>query len=115
MLIHRAEEETRAGRAAVKERAAHRIAGTRPSHELVAYAGTYHDDGYGDLRISVEKESLMLAWSSFRTPLEHFQYDTFDPVSGRLSGSPVRFQLDESGAVGKLNFLDVDFTRVKTK
>jgi CubicO group peptidase (beta-lactamase class C family) len=115
MLIHQAEEEAQAGRSAAKERAAGRVAGTKPSHAIAAYAGTYHDAGYGDVQITVDNGALVLAWSSFHAPLEHYHYDTFDARTGRLSGSQVVFRMSASGEISGLNFLDVDFTKVKIK
>ena len=82
VLIHHAEEETQAGRAAAKERKAHRAAGTTPSHDLAAFAGLYHDDGYGDVRITADKGSLALAWSSFRTPSNIFNTTHSKPRAG---------------------------------
>lgn len=115
MLIGHAEEETQTARAAAKERAARRVAGTKPSHDLTAYAGTYHDAGYGDVRISVENGALMLAWSSFRSPLDHYHYDTFDAKAERLNGSQAVFRLNAAGEVSELNLLGVDFAKAKTK
>jgi CubicO group peptidase (beta-lactamase class C family) len=105
--------ETQAGRAAVTERQAQRAAHTKPSRELEAYAGVYHDAGYGDVRIAVENGALTLEWSSFHSPLEHFHYDTFQAHDGRLDNSPVVFHLNAGGKVSGLTFLDVDFARMK--
>lgn len=73
-LQDRAEAEEQERKA---EREAKRHRGTRPSRELAAYAGTYHDDAYGTAEVSLEDKDLVLRWSSFRFPLAHWHYDTF--------------------------------------
>lgn len=115
LLMERGRKETEASRAAAKQRLAHRVPGTKPSHDLEAYAGDYHDAGYGDVRIAVENGALVLAWSSFRSQIDHRHFDTFDVKGGRLDGSPVVFRLAAGGEVSGLRFLDVDFMKAKTK
>ncbi|MDH4109554.1 MAG: serine hydrolase [Gammaproteobacteria bacterium] len=59
---------------------ASRNADSRPSLPLDAYAGTYRDAWYGDIRISVQDGTLWFysgRSEPLRGPLEHFQYDTF--------------------------------------
>jgi len=63
--------------AAEASRAAH----SKPSLLLDAYVGTYRDNWYGDIRISIQ-ENRRLYFQSLRSeslagPLEHFQFDTF--------------------------------------
>jgi hypothetical protein len=58
-----------------------RNARSKPSLPLAAYAGTYRDPWYGDVRVSLGKDG-QLEFRSERNeplhgPLEHFQYDTF--------------------------------------
>lgn len=53
---------------------------SRPSLPLSGYAGTYRDDWYGDVTLSLEDGKLIIRFS--RTPsltgtLEHWQHDTF--------------------------------------
>jgi hypothetical protein len=57
-----------------------RVAGSKPSLPLPAYAGTYRDDWYGDVTVTLEEGRPVLRFT--RTPslvgdLEHWQHDTF--------------------------------------
>jgi CubicO group peptidase (beta-lactamase class C family) len=66
-----------------------RAEGTAPSLSLAAYAGTYADSLYGEVRIAAEDGRLVArAGSNFTGDLEHWHHDTFlarwrDPVLGR--------------------------------
>jgi CubicO group peptidase (beta-lactamase class C family) len=60
--------------------AATRLADSKPSLPLAAYAGTYRDAWYGDVAIALEGGKLVIRFT--KTPalvgtLEHWQYDTF--------------------------------------
>lgn len=87
---------------------------TKPSRELVAYAGAYEEPAYGTARVSVENEALVLRWSSFTLPLEHYHFDTFD-VTGerRLPREQVTFSLAAAGNVARMDFLGMAFQRAK--
>ncbi|KAA9134027.1 serine hydrolase [Marinihelvus fidelis] len=58
-----------------------RNADSTPSLPLDAYAGTYRDDWYGPIELSLEDDGQLWFTSPrsapLRGPLEHFQYDTF--------------------------------------
>jgi CubicO group peptidase (beta-lactamase class C family) len=59
-LLERA-RQTRRERAAAREKTAReRVANTGPSHPLSAYAGTYASDLYGDARVEIENDKLVL-------------------------------------------------------
>lgn len=69
------------GAATVAEAEVARNADSRPSLPPEAYAGTYRDAWYGDIRITLDADNR-LWFQSGRSPalhgvLEHFQYDTF--------------------------------------
>jgi CubicO group peptidase (beta-lactamase class C family) len=107
-------------RAKQKEREAKRAKGTKPSRELTAYAGTFDDPAYGPVTLMVEKEALLLKWSSHSVRLEHFHYDTFtgkdaaeDSLDNPLANVTVTFTLDADGQVAALNMLGVEFKRPK--
>ena len=66
--------------AAEKKAEAARDASSKPSLPLARYAGTYTDQWYGDLLVTMEGTKLAMRFT--KTPslvgdLEHFQYDTF--------------------------------------
>jgi CubicO group peptidase (beta-lactamase class C family) len=82
---------------------------TRPSRELEAYAGSYHEPAYGTVRIEREGRKLVLRWSGYRVTLEHFHFDTFLPELKEerhsLYDKPAVFELDADGKVAVLHFL----------
>jgi CubicO group peptidase (beta-lactamase class C family) len=85
---------------------------TKPSRELSAYTGTFEDPAYGEAKVSLDGDGLLLEWSSFRLRLEHWHYDTFvtkgDPL---VNHKPVMFTLAADGDVEKLSFLEQEFKR----
>jgi hypothetical protein len=86
---------------------------TKPSRELTAYTGAYEDAGYGTAEISLDGESLALGWSSFKTKLQHFHFDTFSPTEPRLLTEQVQFTLGADGEVNGLNFQGIHFKKKK--
>jgi hypothetical protein len=69
------------GAATVAEAEASRNADSKPGLPLVAYTGTYRDDWYGDISITLDEDGR-LWFQSGRSAglhgiLKHFQYDTF--------------------------------------
>ncbi len=55
-----------------------KIADTRPSRDLAAYAGDYLHPGYGTLRVSVEEDELTLLFNGIEAPLEHWHYEVWN-------------------------------------
>jgi CubicO group peptidase (beta-lactamase class C family) len=98
---------------------ASRKKGTSPSRELSAYAGTYRDRAYGELRVVIEGKRLVVDWSGFHIGLEHFHFDTFltrldkDPRTILLENELARFELDGDGNVKTLHLLGRTFVRGK--
>ena len=100
-----------------KTRDESRVKGTSPSLALDRYAGSYEDDLYGTIAVSLEEGRLVLrrhtAWVG---DLEHWHYDSFlvrwrDPVMGK---GLVSFRLSPEGKVAALEVeLEemVDFAR----
>lgn len=81
-----------------------RVANTKPSHSLQYYAGSYHNDIYGEVKIELANDKLTLyplAHPGITGALEHWQYNTFrckwsSPV---WQESFVYFELNDAGAV----------------
>lgn len=74
---------------------------TRPSLPLAAYAGTYVDAGYGELRVLNEGDSLYIDYGSFANePFAHFHHDVF--ANADEETLRVQFQLDMDGKVAAL-------------
>jgi len=105
-----------------QERDEKRHKGTKPSRNLDAYIGTYEDPAYGKVVLSLEGGVLQLQWYRFKSPLNHFHYDTFLtnkddglPQHQVLQNQRVVFTLDGDGEVASLRLLNADFKKVKTK
>ena len=118
--------QTKAAETAAKDQGlTTRKEGTRPSHPLCAYAGTYEHPAYGAVEIKREGEgdgqSLSIHHNGFSSPLPHFHYDVFEtPVNklNRLEREKVRFETDWNGDIASLRIPfepeveDIIFTRV---
>jgi len=64
--------------AAEKRAEAARVTGTKPSLDIAAYAGTYRNDLYGDVKVTNENGKLKVQFGpAFAGDLEHWNYDTF--------------------------------------
>jgi CubicO group peptidase (beta-lactamase class C family) len=103
--------------AALRERDAERHPGTKPSHDLAAYAGAYTETAYGRAEVSVRDGALFLAWGRSRIRLEHFHHDAFvarqEKAEDRnpLHNHMVVFVLRTDGEVGSLRLLGQEFVR----
>ena len=86
-----------------------RVEGTRPSLKLASYAGTYGGPLYGEARVQIEKDRLVLRFEpaeDFVADLEHLHYDTFlltwrktFPWFGK---GTCRFLIDKRGKVEEM-------------
>lgn len=81
-----------------------------PSQPLEAFAGTYHNDAYGEAVVSLRDGRLHWAWSTFTAPLEHWGSDGFRCTDGFLAGQSVEFS-PEGKSVPALTFQGLRFTR----
>jgi len=104
MLAQTRRDNERSARSA-QELDSARIEGTTPSVAPDAFAGTYLNDLYGEVQVTVEGGKLVLAYSpEYVGDLEHWHHDTFRAVwrpvgQGR---SFVRFSLDERARITAL-------------
>ncbi|TSA56425.1 MAG: serine hydrolase [Planctomycetaceae bacterium] len=99
---------------ALKGLEASRVQGTKPSLPLTAYAGMYENEVYGKVRISLEKNRLVLRLSSILVnDLSHWDYDTFrgtcrDRVAGaRLGPTFFTFGINSQGKVSEMKMNDM--------
>jgi CubicO group peptidase (beta-lactamase class C family) len=95
---------------------AKRVAGTKPSLSLAAYAGTYTDPLYGDLVVTLAGDRLEAQYgSAFAGPLQHWHFDTFQAKwnAAWRGTSLVAFGLDEDGKPGTVEAMGMKFTRAK--
>jgi CubicO group peptidase (beta-lactamase class C family) len=111
-----------------------RNAQSSPSLPLGAYTGTYRDDWYGEVRISLTDDGKLWFQSArnepLQGPLEHFQFDTFIArwTDRRLMADAyVTFSLNLAGKVDRIrmtavspatdfsyDFHDLDLRRVES-
>jgi CubicO group peptidase (beta-lactamase class C family) len=70
------------------------VAGTRPSLELAAYAGSWFHPAFGEVKVELAEGQLALKFDAMTLPLQHFNYDTF---KAEQLDALVKFRLDASG------------------
>ena len=64
--------------------------------------------------MTLEKGTLVWTWNRFRTPLEHYQYDTFTAPLDLLQSPQIAFSLNAEGAVDAMKVsepMGVEFRR----
>ncbi len=55
--------------------------GTKPSHLLIEYAGTYSHPGYGSFELNYERDSLFAHFGEEVNYVQHYHYDVFEPFN----------------------------------
>jgi len=99
-----------------------RIKGTRPSHLLTAYTGTYHEPVTGEIEIKLEKGKLVFDYNPrYLGDLEHWHYDTFrvtwrHPIFDMDAKSFLTFRMNASGEITGFTvtfYHPLEFERVK--
>ena len=106
----------KAGTEARAKAGADRVANTKPSHALSAYAGEYENPAYGILKIDQNGDALHFGFHEFQYPMTHFHYDRFDTPDDEQYGKfSVNFHTNPQGdiheAVMSLDEAEVAFTR----
>lgn len=90
----------KAGTEARAKAGADRVPGTKPSHDLSAYAGEYEHPAYGTLKIGLRDGTLQFGFNRFEFPLSHFHYDRFDTPDDEQYGKfSVNFRTNPQGDV----------------
>jgi CubicO group peptidase (beta-lactamase class C family) len=80
-----------------------RVEGTRTSHILLEFTGTFSNPGYGSFELVVENDSLFAVMPLNKYWLRHYHYDIFEPFEVTGSG------IDTSDAPGlKFSFTTGD-------
>jgi len=82
-----------------------RVLGTRPSHPLTDYTGTYEHPGYGSLTIRLDGEALKVKTNLLDLSLDHHHYDVFMlSGKGEVEMSMLTdFESDLSGNVSRFS------------
>jgi CubicO group peptidase (beta-lactamase class C family) len=91
-----------------------RVADTRPSLPLDRYAGTYTNQTYGNVVVSVRNDGLHLVFGRGRAgTLTHWHYDTFQAKWDDVRRDPslVVFAPDGAGGVSSVRAFGIAFTR----
>ena len=87
------------------------VAGTKPSHDLVAYTGEYWNPGYGKIKIEQDGDSLKATFRGMEQKMSHYHYDTFKmpdvKMDTLLVTCPVTFYTDPYN--GSISKFDVPF------
>ena len=101
---------------AEKKAESERVQGTSPSLALDKYAGTFQSEMYGETKVTLENDKLVLRFGpNFTGDLQHWHYDTFrvvwrDPMQGK---GFVNFRLNSQAKVEVINIENLsEFTRV---
>ena len=79
---------------------AKRVSGTRPSHALADYAGSYAHPAFGDVEVAVTDGVLSMHFGPLPEnagPLSHWQYDAFRWHSGDGRGGDTAVQFGQAG------------------
>jgi len=106
-----------------KERsAAARVTGTRPSHDLDAYAGDYEHPGYGVMSIARDGAALRATYNGLDSALAHYHYDIFEVVHDLFAVPPkALFSINSEGDIDSVSVPfepaapDIVFRRVPPK
>jgi CubicO group peptidase (beta-lactamase class C family) len=63
-----------------------RVAGTRPSHAIPDYAGSYVHPGYGQIVIEQTNDKLVMERGMFRLRMDHWHFDSWVVIDGDRLG-----------------------------
>ena len=77
--------------------------GTKPTHPLSDYAGTYENEAYGRFQISLNGQKLSATYGELSTPLEHWHYDIFNATEDPMKGLKVTFLTNVRGDIDRLS------------
>jgi CubicO group peptidase (beta-lactamase class C family) len=100
----------------LREREAKRHPDLKPSHDLSAYVGSYEDPAYGTASVTLDHGVLLWKWSSFASPLEHFEGDIFTVANDVIGRPQLTFTLGPAGEIAGMKFteaLEVEFKKAK--
>jgi CubicO group peptidase (beta-lactamase class C family) len=82
------------------KRQSDRVRGTRPSHKLSDYAGTYRHPGYGAIRFEVDGNALTATYNGMEFTVSHYHYDVFQLTIERFDMTMlISFGTDKRGAI----------------
>lgn len=97
-----------------KEQDAKRILNTKPSLELSAYTGMYTNEIYGDAKIVLHGDSLVLQFpNNVNLFLSHWHYDTFLAKFERdwYGKDLLQFNINTEAKAGGFSFSGIDYNK----
>jgi len=95
----RAESEKRA-----KGRDADRQLGTKPSHDVAAYAGVYEHPAYGRIVVTLDGDALKADYHQRTFVFEHYHFDMFKMKNEWMDAEyKVTFGMDSKGSIASLS------------
>jgi len=103
--LQRFQAATAAQEARDNQAEAARAKDSKPSLPLAQYAGSYRDDMYGEISIAASGDGLVFQWQSLRSPLVHWQYNSFRVGLPNGAQTFLTFQI---GSTGRVAQVDVD-------
>ncbi|HUR55229.1 MAG TPA: serine hydrolase [Gemmataceae bacterium] len=103
-------DDEAAKRDALAARDKARMPNTKPSVAAEGFAGEYEHPVWGTAKVVAAGGKLVVEWSSFRCPLEHYQNDEFRITDGHFADELVEFA-GPGGKVTAVRFHDVVYRR----
>jgi CubicO group peptidase (beta-lactamase class C family) len=107
-LLARRRAADAAERSDAKKAGEARVPNAPPSRKLAEYVGVYSDSGYGPITISLERDTLSVAYNGIGAKLQPWHFETFralrNPVDPALEGTMATFR---SSAAGEVNTIEV--------
>lgn len=84
--------------------------GTKPTHSLNDYAGTYSHPGYGSIIISMSGDSLKGSYNKTNLHVKHYMYDVFSAIPSDEASAvdesdalKLSFKMDETGNINAIS------------
>jgi CubicO group peptidase (beta-lactamase class C family) len=105
MIVAEEKEKAKTAREASEK---YRNLELKPTLPLEGYAREYTHPAYGTAKVALEGKKLVLTWSSFTCPLEHFRGDFFQVTEGFFEGQLVPFEVAEGKPI-TLKFVAQEF------
>lgn len=88
------------------------VTGTKPSHALSDYEGSFYNPGYGNIELKKENDTLFAEFGKYRMKFEHYHYDYFKAIyaKGPKSGTDSNLKFSfQTGVDGKITSLSSEF------